>query len=389
MTSPVRARLASAIAFSILPFGALAADSYDSPVIETVVVMDDIDAIAIVGRNLPANRRDLSVHLGAAGEPGDISASCQPVSPLMRAVTCRFAGGLPPAGDYLLRVANTRSGNGTEYALTIGAVGPQGPRGETGPTGPAGPAGAPGPIGPAGVEGPIGPAGPVGPAGIEGPVGPAGPVGATGPAGPIGPTGATGERGPQGIQGDVGPAGPRGETGAAGSQGPVGPAGPTGPMGPEGAPGATGPAGPAGAIGPAGPAGPSGEPGTQGPTGPAGATGPAGPQGPTGPMGPQGLPGNSQLSGHFGANTGQGGAGNGSGMCVMGTIMLSAARVGEGIPANGQVLSISQNTALFALLGTTYGGDGMTTFRLPDLRPVAPNNMTYYICDQGIFPSYR
>ena len=404
MTRPLRARLASAIAFAFLPVAALAAGSYDSPVIETVVVMDDIDAIAIVGRNLPANRRDLSVHLGAAGEPGDISASCQPVSPLMRAVTCRFAGGLPPAGDYLLRVANTRSGSGAEYALTIGAVGPQGPRGETGPTGPAGPAG---------VEGPIGPAGPVGPAGIEGPVGPAGPVGATGPAGPIGPAGATGERGPQGIQGDVGPAGPRGETGAAGSQGPVGPAGPAGPMGPEGAPGAvgpagpagavgpagamgpagpagaSGPAGPAGAIGPAGPVGPSGEPGTQGPTGPAGATGPAGPQGPTGPMGPQGLPGNSQLSGHFGANTGQGSAGNGSGMCVMGTIMLSAARVGEGIPANGQVLSISQNTALFALLGTTYGGDGMTTFRLPDLRPVAPNNMTYYICDQGIFPSYR
>ena len=34
----------------------------------------------------------------------------------------------------------------------------------------------------------------------------------------------------------------------------------------------------------------------------------------------------------------------------------------------GQVLSIAQNTALFALLGTTYGGDGQTTFQLPDLR---------------------
>ena len=34
---------------------------------------------------------------------------------------------------------------------------------------------------------------------------------------------------------------------------------------------------------------------------------------------------------------------------------------------NGQLLSISQNTALFALLGTTYGGDGVTTFGLPDL----------------------
>lgn len=35
---------------------------------------------------------------------------------------------------------------------------------------------------------------------------------------------------------------------------------------------------------------------------------------------------------------------------------------------NGQIMSISQNTALFSLLGTTYGGDGKTTFALPDLR---------------------
>ncbi|MEP6613938.1 MAG: tail fiber protein [Mucilaginibacter sp.] len=34
----------------------------------------------------------------------------------------------------------------------------------------------------------------------------------------------------------------------------------------------------------------------------------------------------------------------------------------------GQLLSISQNTALFSLLGTTYGGNGQTTFALPDLR---------------------
>lgn len=35
---------------------------------------------------------------------------------------------------------------------------------------------------------------------------------------------------------------------------------------------------------------------------------------------------------------------------------------------NGQLLSISQNTALFSLLGTTYGGNGQTTFALPDMR---------------------
>lgn len=35
---------------------------------------------------------------------------------------------------------------------------------------------------------------------------------------------------------------------------------------------------------------------------------------------------------------------------------------------DGQLLPISQNTALFSILGTTYGGDGRTTFGLPDLR---------------------
>lgn len=34
----------------------------------------------------------------------------------------------------------------------------------------------------------------------------------------------------------------------------------------------------------------------------------------------------------------------------------------------GQIMSISQNTALFSLLGTTFGGNGQTTFALPDLR---------------------
>lgn len=39
---------------------------------------------------------------------------------------------------------------------------------------------------------------------------------------------------------------------------------------------------------------------------------------------------------------------------------------------NGQLLSIAANTALFSLLGTIYGGDGRTTFALPDLRGRAP-----------------
>src|SRR6201990_2785510 len=39
---------------------------------------------------------------------------------------------------------------------------------------------------------------------------------------------------------------------------------------------------------------------------------------------------------------------------------------------NGQLLPISQNTALFSLLGTYYGGDGKSTFALPDMQGSSP-----------------
>ena len=42
---------------------------------------------------------------------------------------------------------------------------------------------------------------------------------------------------------------------------------------------------------------------------------------------------------------------------------------------NGQLLPINQNQALFALLGTTYGGNGQTTFALPNLQSRAPVHM--------------
>lgn len=44
--------------------------------------------------------------------------------------------------------------------------------------------------------------------------------------------------------------------------------------------------------------------------------------------------------------------------------------------ANGQTLSIAQNQALFSLIGTTFGGNGVSTFALPDLRERAPAGMT-------------
>ena len=51
----------------------------------------------------------------------------------------------------------------------------------------------------------------------------------------------------------------------------------------------------------------------------------------------------------------------------------------------GQYLAINQNQALFSLLGTAYGGDGMSTFRLPTM--TAPTGMNYIICVQGSYPS--
>lgn len=59
---------------------------------------------------------------------------------------------------------------------------------------------------------------------------------------------------------------------------------------------------------------------------------------------------------------------------TLGTIMIFA---GAFAPkgwafCDGQLLSLSQNQALFSLLGTMYGGDGKTTFAVPDLRGRAP-----------------
>ena len=53
----------------------------------------------------------------------------------------------------------------------------------------------------------------------------------------------------------------------------------------------------------------------------------------------------------------------------IGELYFHAGTAGSfGTAANGQVLSIAQNQALFSKIGTTYGGNGITTFRVPDLR---------------------
>ncbi len=59
---------------------------------------------------------------------------------------------------------------------------------------------------------------------------------------------------------------------------------------------------------------------------------------------------------------------------------------------NGQLISISQNTALFSLLGTTYGGDGKSNFAVPIIKPIftiSPGSPPLTICmaTQGVFPA--
>lgn len=53
---------------------------------------------------------------------------------------------------------------------------------------------------------------------------------------------------------------------------------------------------------------------------------------------------------------------------------------------DGRLLNISQNSALFALLGCTFGGDGRNTFALPKIESPA-KGLHYIICVEGLWPS--
>ena len=60
--------------------------------------------------------------------------------------------------------------------------------------------------------------------------------------------------------------------------------------------------------------------------------------------------------------------------------------------ADGTILPIASNVELFALIGTTYGGDGLTTFALPRVTgkttaPPAAKPLTYCIATSGVFPT--
>ncbi len=51
---------------------------------------------------------------------------------------------------------------------------------------------------------------------------------------------------------------------------------------------------------------------------------------------------------------------------------------------DGTLLSVANYQVLFATIGTTYGGDGRTTFALPNIPPVIKNGPAYYIAFTGV-----
>lgn len=333
-------------------------------------------AVTVAGQYISIDVTDKVLAWLAAGNGSNFGVSIQP------------AASAPGTTIFFDSKENTGTGHAARLDLTLVNDGPAGPQGIPGATGPAGASiGVAGPAGPMGPPGVKGEPGSVGPAGAAGPTGLPGPVGAAGVAGATGPTGAPGVRGPQGDIGPLGAQGPKGDTGLVGAAGPAGPTGSNGAVGLAGPAGQVGPVGPTGAPGPTGPTGAAGPVGALGAPGPAGPVGPAGPAGPRGATGLQGLEGPRGPSGTVtGLGTANRGAAGRSIECTLGEVTLSAGTVGNGLPADGRLLPINQNLALFSLLGSHFGGDDRTNFALPDLRAVTPVGMTYYVCYRGVFP---
>jgi len=146
--------------------------------------------------------------------------------------------------------------------------------------------------------------------------------------------------------------------------------------------------------------GPQGE---RGPTGAQGAAGPTGPRGPAGTVDTSAfytkteaddrfLASSAIASGEFGSTASTNGATRpgvgGSPPCLVGMMMPFASEFppdGWGF-ANGQEVPIRDYEVLFNVIGTTYGGDGVTTFALPNAHDVGPGHTNWMICMVGEFP---
>lgn len=132
----------------------------------------------------------------------------------------------------------------------------------------------------------------------------------------------------------------------------------------------------------------------EGPPGPQGVAGPPGDAGPQGQMGDTN-PAISAFVARFGdggaiAENDEVGVGCFSGGFLGQVFLFAGNYPPSGVPfAHGQLLSISSNAALFSILGVNFGGDGVTNFRLPDMRGLEPAGVNYCICTGGIFPSHN
>jgi hypothetical protein len=208
-----------------------------------------------------------------------------------------------------------------------------------------------------------------------------------------------GARGPTGATGETGARGVTGATGATGASGPSGTNGANGATGSQGVTGAAGSIGAIGATGAAGSPGSNGSSGATGETGATGVTGAAGSVGANGAMGATGATGEltrAEADALYEPKSNFGGpneghlieGGGGAPDCVLSEVKLIAGDIYPAgtVPAEGQVLPISTNVALFTLIGTTYGGNGTTTFALPNLKGLGPGDTNYIICIDGIFP---
>lgn len=102
-----------------------------------------------------------------------------------------------------------------------------------------------------------------------------------------------------------------------------------------------------------------------------------------------------EAAGTFGNSSLSFGQGNDTGAtCTVGEVVLDAGAVyaNNWLPADGRLIPISGNTALFSLVGITYGGNGTTNFGLPNLSYLDPHSQgssaapQYVICVSGTFP---
>lgn len=172
----------------------------------------------------------------------------------------------------------------------------------------------------------------------------------------------------------------------------LGAAGPPGPAGPQGLPGPageTGPAGPQGLPGPAGATGPAGPQGLVGPQGDVGAVGAIGMQwmGSWSPASTYGLRDAVSYKGAAYISAQPGNLGNAPDTSVEWNLLVAGTNAPTGVVqafagttappgylmCDGAAVSRSAYAVLFSVIGTTYGaGDGVTTFRLPDLRGRVP-----------------